>query len=179
MNMRRMKINLDPDLGDLEEMLAHVQIELEKELDEQQEKKMTSLTSIHESPKIKRTSSFNRNDERIEYRRAPKPPLNRVNSDVNSGSQSLNDFRSTQRSVDATLQNGVRDGNDLKASEEMGSQSSFQSFRSEPAPRHSMLSLQDQRRGSSSSLNGRGKTATLPRGYGSTKEKNWDEYWAQ
>ncbi|XP_026743355.1 protein enabled [Trichoplusia ni] len=39
------------------------------------------------------------------------------------------------------------------------------------------MSLQEKR-GSYASLNGRSKTATLPRGYGSTREKNWEEYWA-
>ncbi|KAI8433588.1 hypothetical protein MSG28_015609 [Choristoneura fumiferana] len=172
-------MNIDPDLGDLEEMLAHVQTQLENEIDMEKESKMTSLINVQESPKmVKRTSSFNRGDrDSFEYRRpAPRPPLARVNSEVNSGSQSLNGEYGVIDSYNH--QNGTLKGSQTSLrSDEMGSQSSFQSFRSEPMQRHSVLSLPDKR-GSSSSLNGRGKTATLPRGYGSSKEKNWEEYWA-
>ncbi|KAJ2943190.1 hypothetical protein O0L34_g18901 [Tuta absoluta] len=165
--MRRQRLNVDPDIGDLEQMLANVQTQLEHEIDLEREK-MPSLTSVMESPKmIKRTSSFSKCDT-LEYRRpAPRPPLQRINSE-NSGSHSLNgEF--------GFHQNG---GRIRHADGELGSQSSFQSFRSEPG-RHSVLSLPDKR-ASSNSLNGRhSRTATLPRGYGSTKDKNWEDYWAQ
>ncbi|XP_061728283.1 protein enabled-like isoform X1 [Cydia pomonella] len=173
--MRRVKMNIDPDLGDLEEMLAHVQTQLENEIDLEMESKMTSLINVQESPKmVKRTSSFSRG-ESFEYRRpAPRPPLARVNSEINSGSKSLNgEYGALEKYHN---QNGRGSQTSLK-SDEMGSQISFQSFRSEPVQRHSVLSLPDKR-GSCASLNGRGKTATLPRGYGSSKEKNWEEYWA-
>lgn len=165
--MRRQKLTIDPDLGDLEEMLAHVQTQLEHEIDLEKDSKMPSYTNVQESPKmVKRTSSFSRCDT-IEYRRpAPRPPLNRMSSENNSGSQSLN----------GDYLNGKMRGSQNSLKEDMGSQTSFQSFRSEPV-RQSVLSVQDKR-GSSASLNGRSKTATLPRGYGSSKEKNWEEYWA-
>ncbi|KAM3968496.1 LOW QUALITY PROTEIN: ENAH actin regulator enabled [Aphomia sociella] len=179
--MRRMKLNIDPDLGDLEEMLANVQNQLEHEIVLEKESKMPSLTNVQESPKmVKRTSSFNRG-ETVEHRRPlSRPPLSRIHSEVNSGSHSLNgeymngESEYSQPNVDYTRARGSQ--NNLKF-EEMGSQSSLRSFRSEPGQRHSVLSLSDNR-ASSASLNGRGRTATLPRGYGSSREKNWEEYWA-
>lgn len=191
-------------------MLAHVQTQIEQEIDLEHDNKMPSLTNVQESPRmVKRSSSFNRSESTMEFRRAaPRPPLHRMNSEVNSGPQSLNDYRYQNgrngdynhngdidyrhRNGDIRQQNGDRSSQDsqnlngnFKGSQgslekksigEMGSQSSFQSLRME---RHSVLSLQEQKRGSTSSLNGRSKTATLPRGYGSSKEKNWEEYWAQ
>lgn len=183
-----MKMNINPDLGDLEEMLAHVQTQIEQEIDQEQDLRMPSLTNVQESPRmVKRSSSFNRSESALEYRRpAPRPPLHRMASEVDSGSQSLTDYRchnghdyqnghyrNSNGSQTSLNQNGGFNG--LERKSEMGSQSSFQSLR---ADRHS-TSLQDQRRGSTASLNGRGKTATLPRGYGSSKERSWDEYWAQ
>ncbi|KAL0860108.1 hypothetical protein ABMA27_010418 [Loxostege sticticalis] len=173
--MRRQKLNVDPDLGDLEEMLASVQSQLEHEIDLEKDSKMASLTSVHESPKMaKRTSSFNRGDT-LEFRRAPRPPFNRMQSDVNSGSQSLTgDFRNGEYGV---IEQSLRGSQSSLKSDEMGSQTSLKSFRSETQQRLSVLSLPDKR-GSNGSWNGRSRTATLPRGYGSTKEKNWEEYWA-
>lgn len=173
--MRRQKLNIDPDLGDLEEMLASVQSQLEHEIDLEKDSKMPSLTSVHESPKMaKRTSSFNRGDTFELRRSAPRPPLNRIASEVNSGSQSLNGYSNGEYGV---IDNSLRDSQTSLKGEEMGSQTSLKSFRSETQQRHSVLSLPD-RRASNASWNGRGRTATLPRGYGSTKEKNWEEYWA-
>ncbi|XP_059047910.1 protein enabled-like [Achroia grisella] len=184
--MRRMKINIDPDLGDLEEMLANVQSQLENEIVLEKESKMPSLTNVQESPKmVKRNSSFNRGEKMEQRRPLPRPPLGRTYSEVNSGSHSLNgEYRNghyrngeseyCEPNVDYGTLRGSQ--NNLKA-DEMGSQSSLRSFRSEPMQRHSVLSLPDNR-GSSASLNGRGKTATLPRGYGSNREKKWEEYWA-
>ncbi|KAI5639596.1 WH1 domain-containing protein [Phthorimaea operculella] len=164
--MRRQRLNVDPDLGDLEQMLANVQTQLEHEIDLEKEK-MPSLTSVMESPKmIKRTSSFSKCDT-LEYRQAaPRPPLQRIHSE-NSGSHSLNGDQGFHQPA----------GRMRHADGELGSQTSFHSFRSEPG-RHSVLSLPDKR-GSSNSLNGRhSRTATLPRGYGSTKDKDWEDYWA-
>lgn len=161
---------MNPDLGDLEEMLANVQTQIEREIDDNQEVRVASLTNVHESPKmIKRTASFNRMEERIDYRRTPtKVPLLRVNSEINSGSQSLNGhFEHFQRNDSPRS---------LDYNEETGSQSSF---RSEPSARLSTLSLQERTAKNNLGMKSRGKTATLPRGYGSTKEKNWEEYWAQ
>lgn len=171
--MRRQKFIVDPDLGDLEEMLANVQSQLENEIDEA---KMPSITNIRESPRmVKRTSSFNKcNTLEFTRRPAPRPPLNRIYSEVNSGSQSLEYRNGDYR--DLSQVNGKLRSSQSSLKDEMGSQSSFQSFRSEPAQRLSILSLPDSR--SSKSLNGRGKTATLPRGYGASK-KEWEEYWAQ
>lgn len=179
--MRRQKLITDPDLGDLEEMLAHVQTQLEHEIDlEKDSKKPSSFTSVQESPKmVRRTSSFSRG-ETFEYRRAaPRPPLARIYSEVNSGSQSLNgDYRNGeygQTNVDHNT--SLRGSQTSLQSDEMGSQASLKSFRSETVQRHSVLSLPDKR-ASNATWNGRSRTATLPRGYGSTKEKNWEEYWA-
>ena len=183
--MRRQKLNIDPDLGDLEEMLAHVQTQLEHEIDMEKESKMPSLTNIQESPKmVKRTSSFSRTDT-YDYRRtAPRPPPARSDS----GSRSLNGFgeyrngseeyKTEEQQYSTPEINGKFKGSQTSLKSDEGSQSSFQSFRSEPVSRLSVMSLQEKR-GSYASLNGRhSKTATLPRGYGSTKEKNWEEYWA-
>ncbi|XP_045507673.1 protein enabled [Colias croceus] len=164
--MRRSKLNINPDLGDLEEMLAHVQTQIEQEIDLEKESKMPSLTSVQESPKMKRASSFNQ--ENMEYRRPPRP-VNRVNSEANQAVEYRNgDY--------GTVQNGFKGSQSSLRSNDEGSQVSFQSFRSEPVQRHSVLSLPDKR--DAASLNGRCKTATLPRGYGSSKEKNWEEYWS-
>ncbi|CAH4037418.1 protein enabled isoform X1 [Pieris brassicae] len=161
--MRRAKINVNPDLGDLEEMLAHVQTQIEQEIDMEKENKMPSIISVQESPKMKRNASFNRS-ESLEYRRPPRP--SRLNGD---GPKSLE-----YRNGDYGTTNGVKGSqSSLKSNDD--SQVSFQSFRSEPVQRHSVLSLQDKR---DTSMNGWSKTATLPRGYGSTKEKNWEEYWS-
>ncbi|CAH2098908.1 unnamed protein product [Euphydryas editha] len=166
--MRRMKMNLNPDLGDLEEMLAHVQTQIEHEIDLEKESKMPSLTSVRESPKMKRSSSMNKTDN-LEYRRPPpRPQLNRINSD-NNVIDDRNEYGQTN-----LMQNGLRGSqSSLKSDDTI----SLQSFRSEPVQRHSVMSLPDKR--DCASLNGRSKTATLPRGYGSTREKNWEEYWAQ
>ncbi|XP_069363269.1 protein enabled [Maniola hyperantus] len=168
--MRRMKMNINPDLGDLEEMLAHVQTQIEHEIDLEMESKMPSLTSVQESPKMKRSASMK--TETFEYRRPPpRPNLSRIQSD--NGTK-IEDYRNEYGQTNLVL-NGLRDSqNSLKSNEETASQISFQSFRSEPV-RHSVTSLPDKR--DCSSLNGRSKTATLPRGYGSTREKNWEEYW--
>lgn len=175
--MRRSKLNINPDLGDLEEMLAHVQTQIEHEIDLEIESKMPSITNVQESPRMKRSVSINKAD--LEYRRQHQ--INRMQSD--SGSVSLeygqiqNGLRNSQNSLQRG-QNGLRGSQtSLKSNDDTGSQVSLQSFRSEPVQRHSVLSLPDKR--DSSSLNGRGKTATLPRGYGSKKEKIWEEYWAQ
>ncbi|XP_021209113.1 protein enabled isoform X2 [Bombyx mori] len=168
--MRRSKMNINPDLGDLEEMLAHVQTQLEQEIDLEQKSKMPSITSVQESPKsVKRSTSFNRSD--CELRRAPKPPIH-SNSITNHHGPCDGSEEYSQ-----PITNNLRGSQTSLKYDEMGSRISFQSFRSEPVQRHSVLSLPDKR-GSTSSLNGRAKTATLPRGYGSTKESNWDEYWA-
>lgn len=201
--MRRQRFNLDPDLGDLEQMLANVQNQIEQEIDQENELKMTSLINIKESPpQIKRSASFTKDQN---YRKqAPKPPIARVNSEVhnyqyrhkerdlrrihsevNSGSYSLNgDYSVPSEQTESTSIYGYGSQSNLsekRSAGDMGSQSSFQSFRSEPFQRISGLNLHDNR-GSIASLNGRSKnskTATLPRGYGSSKEKNWEEYWAQ
>ncbi|XP_075987967.1 ENAH actin regulator enabled isoform X2 [Anticarsia gemmatalis] len=187
--MRRVKMNIDPDLGDLEEMLAHVQNQLEHEIDleKERENKMPSIMNVQESPKMaKRTSSFNRSDS-FDFRRpAPRPPPPRTDS----GSLSLNGTYGEYRNGNDGYKseeycqpetNGKFKGSQTSLKSDEGSQTSFQSFRSEPMQRQSMLSLQEKR-GSYASLNGRSRTATLPRGYGSTrektKEKNWEEYWA-
>lgn len=174
--MRRQKLIVDPDLGDLEEMLASVQSQLEHEIDLEKDSKLSSLTSVHESPKMaKRTSSFSRGDT-LEFRRTlPRPPLNRMASE-NSGSQSLNGVYTNGEY--GIIEHSLRDSQASLKSEEMGSQTSLKSFRSDTQQRHSVLSLQDKR-ASNASWNGRSRTATLPRGYGSSKEKNWEEYWAQ
>ncbi|CAK1549350.1 unnamed protein product [Leptosia nina] len=164
--MRRVKMNVNPDLGDLEEMLAHVQTQIEQEIDMEKENKMPSLTSVQESPKMKRNGSFNQT-EALEYRRPPRPNGHRYND---SGPQSL-EYRNGDYQA-----NGFKGSQSSLKSADEGSQVSFQSFRSEPVQRHSVLSLPDKR--DSASLNGRSKTATLPRGYGSSKEKNWEEYWS-
>lgn len=167
--MRRVKMNVNPDLGDLEEMLAHVQTQIEHEIDLEKESKMPSLTSVQESPKMKRSSSLKTD---FEYRKPiPRPPLTRIQSDKGSRIEDYrNDYGQNQ------LQNGLKGSQSSLKSEDAGSQLSFQSFRSEPV-RHSVMSLPDKR--DCNSLNGRAKTATLPRGYGSTREKNWEDYWAQ
>ncbi|CAG5059930.1 unnamed protein product [Parnassius apollo] len=170
-------MNLDPDLGDLEEMLAHVQTQLEHEIDLEKESKMPSVVNVQESPKPKRTPSFNKADSYEIRRQAPRPPLMRVNSDINSGSKSLNGETRSQYSVDLNHNEKLRGSQTSLKSDDAVSQISFQSFRSEPVQRLSMLSLPDKR-GSSASLNGKGRTATLPRGYGSTKDKSWEDYWA-
>ncbi|XP_038217025.1 protein enabled [Zerene cesonia] len=165
--MRRSKLNINPDLGDLEEMLAHVQTQIEQEIDLEKESKMPSLTSVQESPKMKRASSFNQDN--MEYRRPPRP-VNRVNSEANQTVE----YRNGDYGTVGT--NGFKGSQSSLRSNDEGSQVSFQSFRSEPVQRHSVLSLPDKR--DTASLNGRCKTATLPRGYGSSKEKNWEEYWS-
>ncbi|KAJ8706137.1 hypothetical protein PYW07_010914 [Mythimna separata] len=185
--MRRQKMTIDPDLGDLEQMLAHVQTQLEHEIDLEKESKMSSMTNIQESPKMMmRTSSFSRTDT-YDYRRpAPRPPPARTDS----GSRSLNghsreyrngnseDYPEEQTYSQPDINGSKFKGSQTSLKSDEGSQSSFQSFRSEPISRMSVMSLQEKR-GSYASLNGRhSKTATLPRGYGSTKEKNWEEYWA-
>ncbi|CAH2228956.1 jg27939 [Pararge aegeria aegeria] len=169
--MRRMKMNINPDLGDLEEMLAHVQTQIEQEIDLEKESKMPSLTSVQESPKMKRSSSMKTD---FEYRKPlPRPQLNRIQSD--NGTK-IEDYRHEYGQTNL-IQNGLRGSqSSLKSNEDAGSHISFQSFRSEPV-RHSVMSLPDKR--DCSTLNGRGKTATLPRGYGSTREKNWEDYWAK
>lgn len=165
--MRRMKMNLNPDLGDLEEMLAHVQTQIEHEIDLEKESKMPSITSVQESPKMKRSASMNKTDS-FEYRRPPRPQLNRINSE-NNVINDRNEYGQTN-----LTQNGLRGSQtSLKSDDTV----SLQSFRSEPVQRHSVMSLPDKR--DCASLNGRSRTATLPRGYGSTKEKNWEEYWAK
>lgn len=186
--MRRQKMTIDPDLGDLEEMLAHVQTQLEHEIDLEKESKMPSLTNIQESPKmVKRTSSFSRTDTYDYHNRRPAPRPPPVRSD--SGSRSLNGFgeyrngngeeyKEEQQYSQPDITGSKFKGSQTSLKSDEGSQSSFQSFRSEPISRLSVMSLQEKR-GSYASLNGRhSKTATLPRGYGSTKEKNWEEYWA-
>ncbi|XP_047540997.1 protein enabled [Vanessa atalanta] len=168
--MRRMKMNLNPDLGDLEEMLAHVQTQIEHEIVLEKESKMPSLTSVQESPKMKRSSSVTKADS-FEYRRPlPRPNLNRINSD---NGMVISDDKRNEYGQTNVNQNGLRGSQtSLKSDDTI----SLQSFRSEPVQRHSVMSLPDKR--DSASLNGRGKTATLPRGYGSTREKNWEDYWA-
>ncbi|XP_061381049.1 protein enabled isoform X1 [Danaus plexippus] len=165
--MRRVKMNINPDLGDLEEMLAHVQTQIEREIDLEIEAKMPSVVNVQESPKMRRSSSVNKGDG-LEYRRAPRPHLGRMNSDITA---SEHEYGQTN------TQNGLRGSQtSLKSNDDTISQVSFQSFRSEPIQRHSVMSLPDKRE--SNTLNGRGKTATLPRGYGSNRDKNWEEYWA-
>lgn len=167
-----MKMNLNPDLGDLEEMLAHVQTQIEHEIDLEKESKMPSLMSVQESPKMKRSSSVNKADS-FEYRRPlPRPQLNRINSD----NANLEHYRNEYGQTNLT-QNGLRGSQTSLKSDDAASQISFQSFRSEPVQRHSVMSLPDKR--DTASLNGKSKTATLPRGYGSTREKSWEEYWSQ
>lgn len=142
--MRRAKLNIDPDLGDLEEMLSHVQIQLEREIDAN-ETQSVSLTNIRESPRlVRRTASFNRKENLDYSRSAQRPNLLRANSELPKGHQ---DFEGSDR----------------------GSLRSFQSDSS----RHSSLSYQEPKHAPHKS-----RTMTLPRGYGSTKEKNWEEYWA-
>ncbi|XP_026743415.1 uncharacterized protein LOC113505099 [Trichoplusia ni] len=181
--MRRMKLTIDPDLGDLEEMLANVQNQLEHEIVLEKESKMPSLVNVQESPKmVKRTSSFNRSDS-FDYRRAaPRPPPSRSDSGSHSLNGTYGEYRNgSEEHRDEYSQpetNGKFKGSQTSLKSDEGSQGSFQSFRSEPVQRHSLMSLQEKR-GSYASLNGRSKTATLPRGYGSTREKNWEEYWAQ
>ena len=168
--MRRMKMNLNPDLGDLEEMLAHVQTQIEHEIDLEKESKMPSLTNVQESPKMKRSSSVSKTDS-LEYRRPlPRPQLNRINSDNIGLDHYRNEYGQTN-----LIQNGLRGSQTSLKSDDAVSQISFQSFRSEPVQRHSVMSLPDKR--DTASLNGKSKTATLPRGYGSTREKNWEDYW--
>ncbi|KAG6464734.1 hypothetical protein O3G_MSEX014695 [Manduca sexta] len=165
--MRRSKLNIDPDLGDLEEMLANVQTQLEQEIDMEKEARMPSITNVQESPRmVKRTSSFNRIDG---YRgKPPKPDY------ISSNSLHLEEDRNeySQPNINGHLRGSQ---SSLKSDESL--QGSFQSFRSEPVQRLSVMSLPDKR-GSTASLNGRARTATLPRGYGSTREKNWEDYWA-
>ncbi|GBP06363.1 hypothetical protein EVAR_4522_1 [Eumeta japonica] len=176
--MRRQKMNLDPDLGDLEEMLAHVQNEIQREMEDQQDSKFASLTNVQESPKmVKRASSFNRHDERL-VRAAPKPPLSRASSQLDSGSRSLNgDFKGSQNSLRSMHDLGSHSSlNRNGTSSENDAGPRFQSFRCENQ-RHSVLSLPDK--GSVNAVNCRSKTATLPRGYGSSREKNWEDYWVQ
>lgn len=171
-------INISPDLGDLEEMLANVQTQIEHEIDLEKESKMPSLTNVQESPKMKRTSSFNYVD--TEYRRGypPKPPVMRYNSEYTNGTNYANDDYHTVEYCQPTVNSLHRGSQSSIKSDETASQASFQSFRSEPGQRHSVLSMGDKR-GSTTSLNGRNKNATLPRGHGSSKEKNWEEYWSQ
>lgn len=169
-----MKMNLDPDLGDLEEMLAHVQTQLEQEIDLEKESKMPSVINIQESPRaIKRSPPLNRAETFDIRRQAPRPPLARVHSDLN-GDEKLGYMELSRHDKLRGSQTSLR-------SDDAASQASFQSFRSEPAQgqRHSAFGLPQDKRVSSSSLNGKGRTATLPRGYGSSKEKaTWEEYWA-
>ncbi|CAB3232660.1 unnamed protein product [Arctia plantaginis] len=182
---RRMKLNVDPDLGDLEEMLANVQNQLEHEIDLEKEKesKMTSLINVQESPKmVKRASSFNKSQSFDHRRNPPKLPPTRSDSYNTSPGDNYSEYRngsdgykSEEYSQPET--NGKFKGSQTSLKSDEGSQVSFQSFRSEPS-RHSVLSLREEKRGSYASLNGRSRTATLPRGYGSTKEKNWEEYWS-
>ncbi|XP_053620952.1 protein enabled isoform X2 [Plodia interpunctella] len=172
--MRRQKYVVDPDLGDLEEMLAHVQTQLEHEIDQEQEAKMPSYTNVQESPKmVKRTSSFSRG-EILELRRPlPRPPLTRINSDW---SRPVNGENNSE--CEYWVPDSDYNRSHMRHCDDMGSQTSLKSFRSEGhGQRSSVLSLPDKR-GSSASLNGRTRTATLPRGYGSSKEKNWEEYWS-
>lgn len=144
---------------------------------------MPSLVNVQESPKmVKRTSSFNRSDS-FDYRRAaPRPPPSRSDSGSHSLNGTYGEYRNgSEEHRDEYSQpetNGKFKGSQTSLKSDEGSQGSFQSFRSEPVQRHSLMSLQEKR-GSYASLNGRSKTATLPRGYGSTREKNWEEYWAQ
>lgn len=176
-----MKMNLDPDLGDLEEMLAHVQTQLEYEIDLEKDKdKMPSLTSVQESPKmVKRNSSFNKADT-FSYRPKTRPPLI-MNDESHYASNGYNDSKSEYQQP---MINSHRGSQSSIKSDEVGSQCSLQSFRSEPTQRLSMASL-PEKRGSNLSLNTRLRTATLPRGYGSSKKekeepkKNWEDYWAQ
>lgn len=162
--MRRQKLNVDPDLGDLEEMLAHVQTQIEYEIElEKDQNKMPSITNIEESPKPKRTSSFNKADT-FTYRRTQRPPLV-----MNEETTSLNNYNEYQQP--SVVLNGLRGSSSSLMSDEV----SLRSFRSEPNQRLSVTSLPDKR-GSSGSLNGRSRTATLPRGR--SKEK-WEDYWAQ
>lgn len=172
--MRRMKMNIDPDLGDLEEMLAHVQTQLEYEIDLEKDKdKMPSLTSVQESPKmVKRNSSFNKADT-FAYRPKNRPPLI-MNDEYASNGYEISEYQ--QPIISRGSQTSLK-------SDEVGSQCSLQSFRSEPCARLSMASL-PEKRGSNASLNSRSRTATLPRGYGSTKKqeepkKAWEDYWSQ
>ncbi|KPJ17725.1 hypothetical protein RR48_07209 [Papilio machaon] len=164
--MRRIKMNLDPDLGDLEEMLAHVQNQLEHEIDLEKESKISSVVNVQESPKPMKKNPM-KSDTFIYRRQAPRPPLTRMNSEINSN-ESPGEERKHYESL--------RGSQSSLKSDDAVSQISFQSFRSEPVQRLSLFNMSDKRV-SSSSLNGKGRTATLPRGYGSTKDK-WEDYWA-
>ncbi|KPJ02020.1 hypothetical protein RR46_01441 [Papilio xuthus] len=161
--MRRVKMNLDPDLGDLEEMLAHVQNQLEHEIDLEKESKIPSVINVQESPKPMKKNTM-KSDTFVYRRQAPRPPLTRMNSENKSPREERKHYESLRGSQSS-----------LK-SDDAVSQISFQSFRSEPVQRLSLFNMSDKRV-SSSSLNGKGKTSTLPRGYGSTKDK-WEDYWA-
>ncbi|XP_013178400.1 PREDICTED: protein enabled [Papilio xuthus] len=161
--MRRVKMNLDPDLGDLEEMLAHVQNQLEHEIDLEKESKIPSVINVQESPKPMKKNTM-KSDTFVYRRQAPRPPLTRMNSENKSPGEERKHYESLRGSQSS-----------LK-SDDAVSQISFQSFRSEPVQRLSLFNMSDKRV-SSSSLNGKGKTSTLPRGYGSTKDK-WEDYWA-
>ncbi|XP_013145404.1 PREDICTED: protein enabled [Papilio polytes] len=165
--MRRVKMNLDPDLGDLEEMLAHVQNQLEHEIDLEKESKIPSVVNVQESPKPIKKNTM-KSDTFVYRRQAPRPPLTRMNSDIN-GNESPSEERKHYENL--------RGSQSSLKSDDAVSQISFQSFRSEPVQRLSLFNMSDKRV-SSSSLNGKGRTATLPRGYGSTKDKNWEDYWA-
>lgn len=175
--MRRSKMNIDPDLGDLEEMLAHVQTQLEQEIDLEKESKMPSLINVQESPKMpKRNSSFNRSDS-YDYRRpAPRPPLLRNNEVTGNYINGDNLDNGDYGQPNINRNGALRGSQSSLKSEEMGSQGSFQSFRSEPIQRHSVMSLPDKR-GSTTSLNGKERNSTLPKRCASTTEKNWEDYW--
>lgn len=166
--MRRSKMNIDPDLGDLEEMLAHVQTQLEYEIDlEKDKEKMPSLTSVQESPKLGKNNSFSKADT-FAYRPKIRPPL--INDDYN-----MYESEYQQPIINRGSATSLK-------SDEVGSQCSMQSFRSEPS-RFSVVSLPDKK-GSNFSLNGMSRTATLPRGFGSSKKREepkkvWEDYWAQ
>lgn len=160
-------MNLDPDLGDLEEMLAHVQNQLEHEIDLEKESKIPSVVNVQESPKPIKKNTM-KSDTFVYRRQAPRPPLTRMNSDIN-GNESPSEERKHYENL--------RGSQSSLKSDDAVSQISFQSFRSEPVQRLSLFNMSDKRV-SSSSLNGKGRTATLPRGYGSTKDKNWEDYWA-
>lgn len=175
-------MNLDPDLGDLEEMLAHVQTQLEYEIDLEKDSKMPSFTNVQESPKmLKKTSSFGKADT-LSFRRNGRPPLSRAN-EFDSGSQSLNgyDMNGDQSEYQLPILNGNGKGSQTSLQSDEAYHVSLKSFRSEPSQRLSLASLPGnvEKKGSTASLNGRSRTATLPRGYGSTKERNWENYWAQ
>lgn len=159
-------MNLDPDLGDLEEMLAHVQTQLEYEIDLEKDKdKMPTLTSVQESPKLGKRNSFNKADT-FAYRPKTRPHIITNDNGYDSEYQQPVINRGSATSL---------------MSDEAGSQCSLQSFRSEPS-RFSVASLPEKK--GSNSFNGRSRTATLPRGFGSSKKqeepkKAWEDYWAQ